>query len=50
METKAGSDRLEYVRSQLNFDGCFSVDSIGYKGSFVQLWRDMRARFIPLGS
>lgn len=40
METKADVNRLEYVRSQLNFDGCFSIDNVKNKGNMGLLQKD----------
>ena len=37
--TLAGSGKVENVRCQLGFEGCFVVDCVGRSGGLCVLWR-----------
>lgn len=37
-ETKLQSMQMDTIRSKLNFDSCFNVDSSGRGGGLVMLW------------
>ena len=39
-ETWSGHDRMEWVRGQLKFDGCFTVPSMGWGGGLALLWKN----------
>ena len=39
-ETWSGRERMEWVRSQLKFDGCFTVPSTGWGGGLALLWKN----------
>lgn len=39
METKVNLSKMNKVKQQLSFDGCFSVDALGQKGGLALLWK-----------
>ncbi|KAG6645499.1 hypothetical protein CIPAW_08G126800 [Carya illinoinensis] len=38
-ETKCRRERIESIRDRLNFESCFSVDSIGRSGGLAFIWK-----------
>lgn len=41
LETLVHANKLEEIRVRLQFEGCYSVDSIGHSGGIGVLWRKM---------
>ncbi|XP_057779716.1 uncharacterized protein LOC130998302 [Salvia miltiorrhiza] len=39
-ETLSHRTRLEEIKNRLNFDGCFSVDSLGRSGGLCMMWKN----------
>lgn len=40
LKTWSDRDRMEWIRCQLKFDGCFTVPSTGWGGGLAFLWKD----------
>ena len=39
-KTWSGRDRMEWIRGQLKFNGCFTVPSTGWGGGLALLWKN----------
>ncbi|CAN0885533.1 hypothetical protein LINGRAHAP2_LOCUS15138 [Linum grandiflorum] len=42
LETFANKSRMEEVRVDLKFEGCFAVDVMGHSGGICILWKEKR--------
>ncbi|CAN0926384.1 LINE-1 reverse transcriptase homolog [Linum grandiflorum] len=40
IETLTNKQRMETIRAELKFDGCFAIDARGHSGGLCALWKD----------
>jgi hypothetical protein len=40
METKVSNKRVDFLKRKLDFANLFAVDSVGWSGGFVLLWKE----------